>query len=110
MTIHLSDSFKSESQCYNAVFLFSRTDLLQWSDMEGAKKVCSDDTEKLWVGKEELRAAHTGGGPSPCGGHKRGERWAIHRAGVKGYGPLIHLTESTNVSKCLSWSVHCGEH
>ena len=58
--------------------------------MEGAKKVRIDDTEELRVGKEEHRAAHTGGDPTPCGGHKRGGRWAFHRAGVGGCGPLIH--------------------
>ena len=49
--------------------------------MEGTKKVCPDDIEELWVGKKELRAAHTGGSWTPCGGHGKGGRWAFRRAG-----------------------------
>lgn len=43
--------------------------------MEGAKEVCPDDSEELWIGKEELRAANPGGGSPSCGGHRRGGRW-----------------------------------
>jgi hypothetical protein len=33
--------------------------------MEGAKKVHCDNAKELWFRKEELRVAHSGGGPVP---------------------------------------------
>lgn len=42
--------------------------------MEGAKEACPDGTEELWIRKEELGGAHSGGDPSPGGSHKRGGR------------------------------------
>lgn len=47
--------------------------------MEGAEKVCHDDPEEFWIGKEEHRASHPGRSSPPCRGHERGERWAFHR-------------------------------
>ncbi|XP_074232478.1 cytochrome P450 2H2-like [Camelus bactrianus] len=56
---------------------FSGIGHVQWPGVEGAKKVCPDDTEELWFRKEELRGTHSGRGPLPHPGSRGGGRTAF---------------------------------